>query len=86
MFLPRTKRQQFQLLSQPQSNYGIDDSDDSDGADDLDFHVAYRRPEIVKGSIGYSLDEDIDDLPKHITDRLAQIRALALEKYREVHG
>jgi hypothetical protein len=31
-------------------------------------------------------DDDIDDLSDEIMDRLAKIRELALEKYREVHG
>jgi hypothetical protein len=79
VFLPRTKRQQFQLLSQHLSN--IEDSDD-EYDEDIDFQVAYRRPEIAKIEYVIDLDDD-SDLPKHITDRLAQIRALALEKYRE---
>jgi capsule polysaccharide modification protein KpsS len=45
--------------------------------------VSYRRPELVEDK---DIFDDDKDLPKHITDRLAQIRALALEKYREVHG
>jgi hypothetical protein len=85
VLLSRTKRQQHQLLSQPQSNLGLDDSED-DGADEIDVHVAYRRPEVIKESYSYDLDSDDDDLPPHITERLAQIRALALEKYKEVHS
>lgn len=84
MLLPRTKRQQFQLLSQHQSKpLELDDSDD-DSADEIDFHVAYRRPELV--NIEYNLLDDDEELPEHITDRLAQIRALALEKYKQVHS
>jgi hypothetical protein len=85
VLLSRTKRQQHQLLSQQQSNLGLDDSDD-DSADEIDVHVAYRRPEVIKESYVYDLDSDDDDLPLHITERLAQIRALALEKYKEVHA
>ena len=81
MLLPRTKRQQHQLLSQRRSD--VDDSDDEHG-DEIDIFVAYRRPELVK--IEYNLFDDDEELPKHITDRLAQIRALALEKYKEVHS
>jgi len=81
VLLPRTKRQQHQLLSQRQSD--VDDSDDEYG-DEIDIFVAYRRPELVK--IEYNLFDDDEELPKHITDRLAQIRALALEKYKEVHS
>jgi hypothetical protein len=84
VFLPRTKRQQHQLLSQHRSNFGLDDSDDDYG-EEIDFYVAYRRPNIVDRSIVYDLDDD-SELPTHITERLAQIRAMALEKYKEVHG
>lgn len=83
MFLPRTKRQQHQLLSQQQVSNEVDDSDNT-GYDELDIHVSYRRPEVITET--YNLDSDDDDLPTHITERLAQIRALALEKYKEVHG
>jgi hypothetical protein len=31
-------------------------------------------------------DDDTDDLSDEIMDRLADIRAKALEKYRETHG
>ena len=67
------------------SNLELEDSED-DGADEIDCHVAYRRPEVVTESYVYDLDSDDDDLPSHITERLAQIRALALEKYKEVHA
>ena len=84
MFLSRTKRQQHQLLSQPRSKpLEVDDQDDNYD-EDFDFHVAYRRPGLVKYK--QNLFDDDEELPKHITDRLAQIRAMALEKYREVHG
>jgi hypothetical protein len=78
--LPRTKRQQHQLLSQQRSD--VNESDDDVGSDELDVHVSYRRPQVVTEE--YNLFDD--DLPTHITDRLAHIRALALEKYKEVHG
>jgi hypothetical protein len=84
VLLSRTKRQQHQLLSQHQSNFGLDDSED-DFATGIDFYVAYRRPEVVNEFYVYDLDDD-SELPTHITERLAQIRALALEKYKEVHG
>jgi hypothetical protein len=83
--LPRTKRQQLQLLSQQQSNLELEDSE-GDIADDIDYHVGYRRPEVICDPYIYDLDSDDDDLPTHITERLAQIRALALEKYKEVHA
>jgi hypothetical protein len=84
VLLPRTKRQQLQLLSQHPSNLELEDSDDEYDAE-IDFYVGYRRPEIIKVNYVIDLDDD-SELPKHITERLAQIRALALEKYREVHG
>jgi hypothetical protein len=33
----------------------------------------------------FSFDQN-EDLPKHIVDRLAQIRELVLKKHKEVHG
>jgi hypothetical protein len=84
VLLPRTKRQQYQLLSQSQSKLLEVDDSEGDSADEIDFHVAYRRPELVK--VKYNLLDDDEELPKHITDRLAQARAMALEKYREVYG
>ena len=80
MFLSRTKRQQHQLLSQHLSNSAEDSDDEYDT--ELDFFVSYRRPEINKIEYVIDLDDD-SDLPPHITERLAQIRALVLEKYRE---
>lgn len=70
--LTRTKKQQAILLS----SLSVDDYDDDFG-DEIDFQIAYRRPRIV---------HDQDELPTHIADRLAQIRELALAKYREVHS
>jgi hypothetical protein len=85
VLLSRTKRQQHQLLSQHQSkSLEVNDCGD-DGADEIDGHVAYRRPQVIKELYVYDLDDD-SELPTHITERLAQIRALALEKYKEVHG
>lgn len=63
--------------------FGMDDTDYDFGSE-IDFQVAYRRPELVK--IKYDLLDDEEELPDYITDRLAQIRELALEKYREVHS
>ena len=71
--LSRTKRQQTRLI-----NHDIDDSDDDFG-DELDFHVAYRRPELEEH------DTDHDDVSDYVAERLAQARALAMAKYREIH-
>lgn len=81
--LPRTKRKQLSLLTQaPVSNHGADDSDDN-GADEIECHVAYRRPELVKNSV----DNDPDaPLPDYILKRLALARALAMAKYDEKWG
>ena len=83
VLLPRTKRQQLQLLSQPQSKLELEDQDD-EYTSDVDYYVGYRRPELVHEQ-SYNLDDD-EELPDHILERLAQIRAMALEKYKEVHG
>jgi hypothetical protein len=85
VLLPRTKRQQHQLLSQPQVSNSADDSDD-DEYDEVDLHVAYRRPTVIDKSYKFDLDNDDEELPTHITERLAQIRAMALEKYKETRG
>jgi hypothetical protein len=55
---------------------------DNDVSSEIDLHVAYRRPELFKSN--YDLSDE--ELPVHIMNRLAQIRALALAKYNEVHG
>ena len=61
---------------------GVDPSD-IDGITDEDVYVSYRRPDLVKNTKVYGLDEE---LPEHIKWKLFLIRQAALLKYREVNG
>jgi hypothetical protein len=76
------KRTTKRLLSQLQLRSDLDDSDD-DIAGELDLHVAYRRPELVRD---IKIVDDDEELPEHIRWRLFLARQLALAKYREAHG
>jgi hypothetical protein len=76
------KRTTKRLLSQLQLRSDLDDSVD-DFAGELDLHVAYRRPELVRD---IKIVDDDEELPEHIRWRLFLARQLALAKYREVHG
>jgi hypothetical protein len=81
LLLPRQKRLQQQLLlKQTLSQPSEVDYDDSYDVVDLDLHRSYGRPKLVKSNLW---DDDVE-LPDHVLDRLAQIRELALQKYREV--
>jgi hypothetical protein len=63
--------------SQQVSKFEIDDGD-TDGYDEVDVYVAYRRPEIV--------DEDGDEpLSDYILDRLKTARILAMLAYNKAH-
>jgi len=61
----------------------INDLDDSNneppGADELDLHRAYRRPELVE-------DNDTDDLSDYVKIRLMVARAKAMKKYYETQA
>lgn len=71
--LPKTKRQQQQLLTRH-----VVDDDDTDDYDDLDIYVAYRRPRIT--------DEDGEEaLSPRILDRLKTARMLAMLTYHKHH-
>ncbi len=82
MVLPRTKRQQYQLLSQQPSNTNVEDSDDESGPSELDLHRGYARPQLVRQF------ENLDDeeLSDYVLARLEAIRTLAMEKYKEQWG
>ena len=54
--------------------------DPNDTIEDEDLHVGYRKYETPRFRVIF---ED-DDLPDHITKRLAEIRDKALQKFREV--
>ena len=64
------------------SDLNLDDSDDGD-YDEVDFQVAYRRPELVEHKVLYDDDEPLSD---YVTVRLALARAKAMAKYRESQG
>jgi hypothetical protein len=73
-------------LSQLRSNpLSLDDSDDDDGVDDVDFQVGFRRPDVVKIS-DHDDSLDQDDLSDYVIVRLAVARARAMERYRELNG
>ena len=66
---------------QPQLASDIDDGDD-DGYDDIDLHVAYRRPELIHDKT--KLNDG--DLSEHVKFRLWLARQLAMAKYHEKWG
>ena len=88
--LPRTKKLQLKLSQQSRqypllSNLIIDDNDDDDGPEELDYHRAYGRPKV------YKVDEKIvdlgdDPLSDYVVVRLAVARAKAMQKYREIYN
>jgi hypothetical protein len=49
-----------------------------DGINDEDVYVFYRKSGLIK----YKVQDDKEDLPDHIMERLAQARAKAMEAYR----
>jgi len=78
--LPRTQQK---LLSLQRSNPSEIDDGDDDGYDDIDFHVAYRRPSLIPcDDKCHHIGED--ELSDYITVRLALARLKAIHRYREV--
>ena len=83
--LSKTKKLQLKLSLQNQqlSNLIIDDTDDTDGPEDLDLHRSFSRPKV------YEVDEKVMDLDMPLSDyvtvRLAVARAKAMQKYREIY-
>ena len=73
--LPRSKQK---LLNLQRSNPDEIDDGDNDGYDDIDLHVAYRRPSLIPC--------DHDELSDYVLVRLALARAKALDRYRITHG
>jgi hypothetical protein len=71
------------LLPQP-SNLKLYDDDDYIGIEELDLHVFYRRPTIIKDE--QIIESDTDDLSDYVKDRLFIARCLALRKYEEKWG
>jgi hypothetical protein len=79
--LPRQKRHLQQLLlRQTPSQLSEVDDDDNYGIVDLDLHRSYGRLKLIHTNLW----DDDQELPEHITKRLAEIRDKALQKYREV--
>lgn len=78
--LPRSKQK---LLSLRRSNPSEIDDGDDDGYDDIDFHVAYRRPTLIPCD-DKCHNHDEDELSDHVLVRLAIARAKAIHRYREV--
>ena len=77
--LPRSKQK---LLSLQRSNPDEIDDGDNDGYDDIDFHVAYRRPTLIPCDI--KCHNHDDELSDHVLVRLAIARAKAMDRYREI--
>jgi len=78
MLQKRTKRSQ---LNQLKNNLdGVEDSEYL--YFDLDIHIGYRRPEVIK----YYLKDDDSELSDYVKTRLLLARFLALKKYREIWG
>jgi len=78
--LPRSKQK---LLSLQRSNPNKLDDGDDDGYDDIDLHVAYRRPNLVPCDDN-CYDHDEEELSDHLLVRLAIARAKAVDRYREI--
>ena len=79
--LPRSKQKQLSLQrSNPDK---LEDSDDN-GYDDIDLHVAYRRPTLILCDDDTCYDHDEDELSDHVLVRLAIARAKAVYRYREI--
>ena len=77
--MSRTKKQQHQLLQSQQASNSELDEGDGDGYEEVDIHVAYRRPIVV--------DEDGDEpLSDYVLDRLKTARILAMLAYNKAHA
>jgi hypothetical protein len=76
------KRTTKSLLTQLQLRSDFEDGDDC-FCEEIDFHVAYRRPELVKD---VDLIDNGDELSEDIRWKLFLARQLALIKYRNSKG
>jgi hypothetical protein len=77
-------RQHLPRTQKPLSNLRLED-DEPDYYDELpEFHVGYRRPELIDQK-GRVVDDDTD-LSDEIKLRLVLARKKALEKYHEKWG
>lgn len=70
--VPRHKRQV--LTANPE----LDDPDTDLGSEEIDLHVAYRRPELISNPV-----IDTDDVSDYVAVRLAVARARAMQAFRQ---
>lgn len=77
--LSRTKKRQMNIYYASWGNE-VDNSEPSTGADDLDIHVGYRRPELAYEAIHL----DIDTIPNHVLKRLEIARRHAVNRHIEL--
>jgi len=76
------KRTTKSLLTQLQLRSDLEDSDDELN-EEIELHVSYRRPELVRDA---EIVDDDEELPEHIRWKLFLARQLALAKYREARA
>lgn len=77
-------RTQQRQLSLQRSNTSELEAGADDGYDDIDLHIAYRRPTLVP--CDDTCNHQDEGLSDHIIFRLWLARQLALKKFKEVHG
>lgn len=70
--IPKYKRQALAI------ELDLDDNDDPAGSDELDLHVAYRRPALVNDST-----DESTDVSDYVSVRLAVARAKAMQAFRQ---
>lgn len=73
--VPRHKRQ---ILT---ANPDLDDPDTGPSSEEIDLHVAYRRPELISDP---AIDTD-DEISDYVAIRLAVARARAMNIYRRIN-
>ena len=73
--VPRHKRQ---ILT---ANLELDDPDTGPGSEEIDLHVAYRRPELISNPV---IDTD-DEISDYVAIRLAVARARAMNIYHRIN-
>ncbi|NBR26000.1 MAG: hypothetical protein EBU08_19910 [Micrococcales bacterium] len=70
--VPRHKKQTLITNSE------LDDSDSGPVSEEIDLHVAYRRPELIRDAL-----TDWDDVSDYVAVRLAVARARAMQAFRQ---
>lgn len=73
--VPRHKRQVLITNSE------LDDPDTGPSSEEIDLHVAYRRPELISNPV---IDTD-DEISDYVAIRLAVARARAMNIYRRIN-